>query len=81
MRIHPFLYPNIDANSTVTVQWYKVSEQPFVGTMWQCMFGVSDIITSLLAVSQSEPPRAQPLTLRIWILPRPEWFDQELAMA
>lgn len=32
------------------VQWYRVEEQPFVGTMWQCMLGLSTIITSLLAV-------------------------------
>ncbi|WOO79139.1 putative transporter [Vanrija pseudolonga] len=31
------------------VQWYRIEEQPFVGTMWQCMLGLSTIITSLLA--------------------------------
>lgn len=36
---------------SVTVQWYKVSEQPFVGTMWQCMLGLSTIITTLISVS------------------------------
>ncbi|RSH83548.1 uncharacterized protein EHS24_007236 [Apiotrichum porosum] len=34
---------------SIMVQWYKVSEQPFVTSMWQCMLGTSSIITSLLA--------------------------------
>jgi hypothetical protein len=37
----------------VTVQWYLKSEQPFVQAIWQCMLGVSSIITSILGVRDS----------------------------
>lgn len=33
----------------MTVQWYKIEEQPLVTTTWQCMLGLSNIILSVLS--------------------------------
>lgn len=33
---------------SLTVQWYRKEEQPFVSSMWQCMIGLHNIVGGLL---------------------------------
>lgn len=36
-------------NPPVTVQWYLKEEQPVIQAIWQSMFGVANLVSSLLA--------------------------------
>lgn len=33
---------------SITVQWYRKDEQPFVSAMWQAMIGLNNIVGGLL---------------------------------
>jgi MFS family permease len=35
--------------TAITVQWYLKEEQPVIQAIWQSMFGVASLVSSLLA--------------------------------